>query len=146
MPRPLSAFLKVNVRVITQYELLANKVSAGIPEYCARIVTLMSRGPGRVERAIEAVFDTERDNAFTLEDLGERVYPGVDRIEKKHRAVIARAARNLGRRRPEIHCLEGEGLGGALVFFRHDEVVSYAMARLKAAPWNRYRSKDRREP
>jgi hypothetical protein len=48
------------------------------------MVTLMSKGPGQI-------------NAFTLEDLCERVYPGVNRIEKKHHVSVARAARNLGR-------------------------------------------------
>ena len=36
------------------------------------------------------------------------------------------------------------GLGNPLVFFRHDEVVSYAMARLKANFLNGYRSNDQR--
>jgi hypothetical protein len=104
----------------------------------------MSKGPGRIERAIAAIFDRERDNAFTLEDLAERVWPGLNQVEKKHRVSVARAARNLARRRPEIQCWEGEGLGGALVFFRHDEIMAYAMARLKVSRFERYRSNDPR--
>src|SRR4051794_33939405 len=38
------------------------------------ILTFMNRGPGWLERAIEALFDTERDNAFTLGELCERIY------------------------------------------------------------------------
>jgi len=34
----------------------------------------MSGGPGRIERAIEALFDADRDNAFTVEELCERIY------------------------------------------------------------------------
>jgi hypothetical protein len=55
-----------------------------------------------------------------------------------------RAARNIARQRPEIQWLHGERLGRVLVFFRHDEVMSYAMARLKADRFHRYRSKDPR--
>ena len=34
----------------------------------------MSRGPGRIERAIAHILDSEADNAFTTEDLCERIY------------------------------------------------------------------------
>jgi hypothetical protein len=104
----------------------------------------MSRGLGRIERALAAIFDSERDNAFTLEDLCERVYPDANQVEKKHRVSVTRAARSLARSRPEIQWMEGGGLGGALVFFRRDEVMSYAMARLKALSYERYRSRDPR--
>ena len=106
------------------------------------ILTLVSRGPGRVERAIEALFDAERDNAFTLEELCERIY-GVHRVKDpelsdpkrlrpSHRNAMTAAAHRVAARRPEIQIERSGGLGGALVFFRHDEVMSYAMARLKA--------------
>ena len=36
----------------------------------------MSRGAGRVERAIMAAVRAEPDNAFTVADLCDRVYPG----------------------------------------------------------------------
>jgi hypothetical protein len=96
------------------------------------------------------IFDGERDNAFTTEDLCERVWPGLypDRqcgqIETKHRRNVIQAMRNIARQRPEIQWLHGARLGHGLVFFRHDEVMSYAMARLKADRFQRYRSKDRR--
>ena len=41
----------------------------------------MGKGPGHVERAIESVLIAEPDNAFTIEDLCERVFRGVNRIE-----------------------------------------------------------------
>ena len=110
----------------------------------------MSRRPGRIEQALVAIFDGERDNAFTIQDLCERIWPDVyqdpqaGRIERKHRATVIRAARNIARQRPEIQCLHGERLGRELVFFRHDEVMSYAMARLKADRFQRYRGKDPR--
>ena len=110
----------------------------------------MSRGLGRIGRALVAIFDGERDNAFTIEDLCERIWPDLypDRqggqVERKHRGTVIRAARNIARQRPEIRWLHGQRRGGALVFFRHDEVMSYAMARLKADRFQRYRSKNTR--
>jgi hypothetical protein len=110
----------------------------------------MSRGLGKIERALVAIFDGERDNAFTIEDLCERIWPDlyVDQhnceIERTHRTTVIRAARNIARQRPEIQWLHGQRLGRALVFFRHDEVMSYAMARLKADRFRRYRSKNPR--
>ena len=77
----------------------------------------MSRPPGRIERALVAIFDGERDNAFTIQDLCERIWPDVyqdpqaGRIERKHRAAAIRAARNIARQRPEIQCLQGERVG-----------------------------------
>ena len=110
----------------------------------------MSRPPRRIEQALVAIFDGERDNAFTIQDLCERIWPDVyqdpqaGRIERKHRSTVIRAARNIARQRPEIQWLHGERLGRGLVFFRHDEVMSYAMARLKADRFQRYRVKDPR--
>ena len=110
----------------------------------------MSTRPGRIERALVAIFDGERDNAFTVQDLCERIWPDVyhypqaGRIERKHRTTVVRAARNIARQRPEIQWLHGERLGRGLVFFRHDEVMSYAMARLKADRFQRYRVQDLR--
>jgi hypothetical protein len=110
----------------------------------------MGRGLGRIERALVAIFDGERDNAFTIEDLCERIWPDLypelqgDRIERRHRRTVIRAARNIAPQRPEIQWLHGQRLGRGLVFFRHDEVMSYAMARLKADRFQRYRGNNAR--
>ena len=100
----------------------------------------MGRGPGRVEQIIEAVFETEPDNAFTIEDFCDRVYPG-EPIEKKHRVSVLRAAKQVAKRRSEIDTMAGEGLGGTLIFFYQYCVLSYAMARLKSFS---YRTNDKR--
>jgi hypothetical protein len=100
----------------------------------------MSKGPGRVEQIIEAVFAAEPDNAFTIEDLCDRVYPG-EPIEKKHRVSVLRAAKQVAKRRSEIDTMTGEGLGGTLIFFDQYCVLSYAMARLKSFS---YRTNDKR--
>jgi hypothetical protein len=76
----------------------------------------MSKGPGQVEQIIEAVFKAEPDNAFTIEDLCDRVYPG-EPIEKKHRVSVLRAAKKVAKRRGEIDTMTGEGLGGTSIFF-----------------------------
>jgi hypothetical protein len=110
----------------------------------------MCRGLGRIGRALVAIFDGERDNAFTIEDLCERIWPDLypdwqgGQIKRTHRTTVIRAARNIARQRPEVQWLHGQRLGGALVFFRHDEVMSYAMAQLKADRFQRYRSRDPR--
>jgi hypothetical protein len=103
----------------------------------------MSRGPGRIERAIGDILGAELDNAFTAEELCERVYPGVP-VEKKHRISVIRAVKKLAMHRSEIGRLTGDGLGSKFVFYRRDSVNSYAMARLKCD--NGYRSHDPRLP
>jgi hypothetical protein len=97
---------------------------------------------GRIQRALINIFDRERDNAFTTEDLCERIWPDLcrDQIKKSHRSTVIRAVRHIASQRPEIQWLYSQRLGGSLVFFRHDEVMSYAIARLKADRFQRYRS------
>jgi hypothetical protein len=90
--------------------------------------TLMSRGPGRLQRAIRAAFEAEPDNAFLLSELCERVYRGINRIEKKHRVALARAARGI----PELECWRRQTLGRELLILDPCNVMSYAMARLKS--------------
>ena len=88
--------------------------------------------------------DAEADNAFTTEDLCERVYSGVNRVEKKHRVAVLRAANKLVKRRDNTGCQRCENLGGTRVYFNIDNVMSYAMAWLKADNLSHYRSKDDR--
>jgi len=111
---------------------------------CCGMETLMSKGPGHVSRAIEAALEVEPDNAFTIEDLCERVYRRLNRVEKKHRVAVLRAAKAIVARRPNLDWMSSEGLGGTLVLFDRYRVLSYAMARLKTDRSNRYRSKDKR--
>jgi hypothetical protein len=106
--------------------------------------TFMSKGPGRVSRAIETALEAEPDNAFTVEDLCDRVYRGINRVEKKHRVSVLRAAKAIVARRAEIGLMTSEGLGGTLVVFNRCQVLSYAMARLKSDNFMRYRSNDKR--
>ena len=58
----------------------------------------MSRGPGRIERAIEAAFTAEPSRAFPVETLALVAFPGVNRLEKKHRIAVLRAAHKVAER------------------------------------------------
>ncbi len=99
----------------------------------------MSKGPGRVGRAIEAALAAEPDNAFTVEDLCDRVYVG-ERIEKKHRVAVIRAAKRVADRNDNIAITQSVHLGSALIFYHRYNVMSYAMAQLKGL--SSYRTKD----
>lgn len=104
----------------------------------------MSRGPGRIERAILACLEADPDNAFTTRELVRRVYGADD--AKRHRVAILRAGRRLTERHWWFDYLRGDGLGGELVFFDWRRVKSYGMARLKADLVNKYASRDPRTP
>ena len=107
------------------------------------MVTLMSRGPGKIERAIEAVFAAEPDDAFTTADLCDRVYPGLNMVEKKHRVAVIRAAKKVFGR-TGWDCYRTEALGGTLVFYNPFDVMSNAIGRTKADMLINYRNNDKR--
>jgi hypothetical protein len=63
----------------------------------------MSRGPGRIERAIRELFDARPPDGyggFSAEAMCEYVYPGVA-IERKHRVAVLRAAHKIVAADPE---------------------------------------------
>jgi hypothetical protein len=95
----------------------------------------MSRGYGIIQRAIVAVFEAEPDNAFLLSELCERVYRGgINRIEKKHRVAVARAAYRI----PWLAHMKRQTLGCEVVFYNSASVLAYGMARLKSHNFSRY--------
>ena len=104
----------------------------------------MSRGAGKIERAIAHLFQTDVDDAYTVEDLAERVYTTAETIEKKHRVAIIRAGKKICQRSPDWTWYIGENRGNTLVFFNLYNTLSYATARLKADMFNFYRHKDKR--
>jgi hypothetical protein len=69
-----------------------------------------------------------------LSELCDRVYLGLNRIEKKHRIAVAGAVQGV----PELACMHRGTLGGELVFYNPASVMAYAMARLKSDPFGRY--------
>lgn len=88
----------------------------------------MSRGPGRIERAIEAAFRAEPLHVFTVDDLARIAYPGVNRAQKKHRVAILRAARRVCER---IYWFAWRKCDrpGETIYFDPCEVRSYAYAK-----------------
>jgi hypothetical protein len=47
---------------------------------------------GRVQRLIVAMFTGNPGAVFSVADLGMVAYPGVNRVEKRHRVAVLRAA------------------------------------------------------
>src|ERR1700677_2578337 len=90
----------------------------------------MSRGPGRIERAIEATFTRFPAKTFSTAELATIVYPGVNRLDKKHRVSILRAAGKVakrigwGYRNTWAH-------GGEVVYYNLLNLRSYAMGQLR---------------
>lgn len=90
----------------------------------------MSRGPGKIEQAIEAAFRDHPNSTFNVSELARHAYPGVNRIEKKHRVAILRAADKvasriwwMGRRRA--------AKGSEVVYSNQCDVRSMALAQLR---------------
>ena len=57
----------------------------------------MSRGPGWVERRLQALFTGTRKPAFTTTELCQQVY-GVKHVHKKHRVSVLRAVKRVAER------------------------------------------------
>lgn len=95
-------------------------------------------GREEIERIITEAFTSNPDSAFTTDELCDRVYLGLKRPERKHRAAVTPIAKKVCEQLGEHwEWWRSEKRGGTLVFLNHASVTSYAMARLKS--W-RYRS------
>jgi hypothetical protein len=92
------------------------------------VLVAVAMSIGHVERAIDLAFGAKANTALSVGELCRRVYRGADRIEKKHRVAVLRAAKA----RPHLAYLPSYLTGGTLIFFRLDSVTSYGLARLKA--------------
>lgn len=92
----------------------------------------MSRGPGRVERAIEAAFRENPATTFSAAELCLIAYPGINRPEKRHRVSVIRAADKVASR---LHWRyrHAERPGGENVYFNLLNVRSYAFGKLRCA-------------
>lgn len=77
----------------------------------------MSRGPGRVERAIKAAFDAEPNRVFTTECLCSYVYASSTKIEKKHRVSLIRAAKRVLQREHNWRMTRTHQPGAPFLFF-----------------------------
>lgn len=85
----------------------------------------MSRGPGRVERAIKAAFDAEPTRVFTTEYLCTHVYAGATKIEKKHRVSLIRAAKRVLQREHNWRMTRTHMPGAPFLFF-NDAVAGHS--------------------
>jgi hypothetical protein len=92
----------------------------------------VSRGPGRVERAIEATFKASPDQTFTIEELAAIVYPGATYIEKRHRVCVIRAAKKVAAKLYWYAC-RADTPGSALVYCNGLDVRAYARGHARAS-------------
>jgi hypothetical protein len=88
----------------------------------------MSRGPGRIERAIRELLDAHPDLAFVTDDLVEHCYPGVAPIERKHQVSVLRAARSVLENDPDWRMRRIDAQGTGWVFSNCDSAMSSACA------------------
>ena len=76
--------------------------------------------------------DGHPDHAWTIEDLVDEVYEGIDRAEKKHRVSVLRAVKKIVRGDPDWRLWQSEQRGGTLVLLNAANIMGYALGRLKA--------------
>jgi hypothetical protein len=95
----------------------------------------MSRGPGRIERAIEEIIAAEPDEAFTVEELCKRIYGFKygSSVERKHRVTVSRAGKSMIERGGNCGAMGWGGRSKALVFYTPDNLMSYALAYMKSS-------------
>jgi hypothetical protein len=67
----------------------------------------MSRGPGKIEKALEAIFAVS-DDEFTTKDLAQLVYPGfVGHSDNTIRLAMSRLEKRIGLAKRHICCKGG---------------------------------------
>jgi hypothetical protein len=103
----------------------------------------VSRGPGRIERAIRALFDAHSDEAFTTDELCEHCYPDARPIERKHQVAVLRAARNVAGPDPDWAWYRADNQGRRAVFFNRANVQSWHLADRISDGYTIYRSPKR---
>ena len=99
----------------------------------------MSRGPGRIERAIRQLFDSSPDLAFVTIELVEHCFPELEwEPEAKHFVSVLRAAHKVIAADPDWQAARIEGQGRGWVFFNHANVQSLALSRMIADGYRQY--------
>ena len=94
----------------------------------------MSKGPGIIQRKINALFAADPQGVFTTEDLCREVYGSLE-ITKKQRVAVLRAAKAVIGWSPGMECWRSPRQGRTCIFFFHDNVMSYAIARQRNDDW-----------
>jgi hypothetical protein len=73
---------------------LATGLSISSRQICAEKI-LMSRGPGRIQRAVIALIESDPDGVWTTAEICRRVYPDARGVAKKHRVAVLCALRRV---------------------------------------------------
>lgn len=89
----------------------------------------MSRGAGKIERAIEQILDESPDEAFTTSELCERIYGA---SEKRHRVAVGRSVLAVLLRRPSLCEWRIRARGREFVYANSRSSASLEDARKKA--------------
>jgi len=92
----------------------------------------MSFGPGRIERAIAATFFVNPSMTYTVDELVAITYPSVNRIEKRHRVTVRRAANKVAARE-WWSCSPAERPGHRIVYFNLLNHQSYVVAQIRGS-------------
>jgi len=103
----------------------------------------MSKGPGRIERAIRELFDAHSDLAFVTDELAEHCFPEADKVERKHQVTVLRAAWNVIDADPDWSAWRISGQGQGWVFANKANLQSYALCRMITRSGFVYRSEKR---
>jgi hypothetical protein len=88
----------------------------------------MSRGPGRIERAIRELLDAHPNLAFVTDDLVRHCYSGVETIERKHQVSVLRAAQHVIAHDRNWTARRSNGQGGGWVIFNQGNLQSYGLS------------------
>jgi hypothetical protein len=95
----------------------------------------MSRGPGRIERAIGELLAANPDASFTIIEVAKHCYPDAAPIEKRHTVSVLRASRNVVRRDPDWAMRWSSNHGCPYHFVNHASLKSLCISRLRDRPW-----------
>jgi hypothetical protein len=98
----------------------------------------MSRGPGRIERAVEALL-RDTDRSFSIDELAVIVYPGINTSQRKHRVSVLRTLNNISKRML-LWFYRVAQPGGRYFVSNGSNVRSYAHGLLRQSWWNAERS------
>jgi hypothetical protein len=95
------------------------------------ITTLMSKGPGRIERAIETAFRANPDGYFSVGDIAALAYPG-EYINRAKREAALRAAQKVAGRLYWV-VFYGSKRGNPAIFANGLSLQSYALGCIRAS-------------
>jgi hypothetical protein len=98
----------------------------------------MSRGLGRIERAVATVL-RDTDRSFSIDELALIAYHGINRAEKKHRVAVLRTLNNIADRML-LWFFRACKPGGQYFVANGTSVRSYAHGLLRQSWWNAERS------